>query len=189
MAREAKTVYFDTTGSTNTEETLKLAKARAEELGIKTILVASTTGNVGVKAAEEFKGHKAIVVVHTTGFTVPDTQELIPENKEKIEKLGACILIGTHSFGGIARAIRRTFKTYTTGEFMAHALRIFGDGAKVAIEITLMAADAGLVRTDEEVIAIGGTATGADTALVIKPANTHDLFNLRVKEIICKPRF
>jgi hypothetical protein len=51
-----------------------------------------------------------------------------------------------------------------------------------------MAADAGLIRTDEEVISIGGTARGADTALVIKPANTHDFFELRVKEVLCKPR-
>ena len=50
-----------------------------------------------------------------------------------------------------------------------------------------MAADAGLVRTDEDVISIGGTATGVDTALLLRPANSSDLFNLKVKEIICKP--
>jgi hypothetical protein len=59
---------------------------------------------------------------------------------------------------------------------------------KVACEIAAMAADAGLVRTDEEIIAIGGTGRGADTAVVIQPEYTHRFFNLKVKEIICKPR-
>jgi hypothetical protein len=67
-------------------------------------------------------------------------------------------------------------------------LRMFGQGMKVACEIAAMAADAGLVRTDEEIIAIGGTGRGADTAVVLQPSYVHRLFNLKVKEIICKPR-
>jgi len=51
-----------------------------------------------------------------------------------------------------------------------------------------MAADAGLIRTDEEIVSIGGTANGADTALVVKPAHTHDFFQLKVREVLCKPR-
>lgn len=51
-----------------------------------------------------------------------------------------------------------------------------------------MAADAGLVRVDEDIIAIGGTGRGADTALVLAPSYVHRFFNTRVKEIICKPR-
>jgi hypothetical protein len=73
-------------------------------------------------------------------------------------------------------------------EIIAQTLGVFGQGTKVACEIALMAADAGLIRTDEEVISIGGTGSGADTALVIKPAHTHDFFELKVKEILCKPR-
>ncbi len=188
MARETRIVYFNSPGCENTDDTLKLAKARAEELGIKTIVVATTTGDTGVKAVEEFKGYKVIVVTHTTGFKAPGTQELTLENREKIEKLGANIFTGAHAFGGISHAIRKTFNTHVLGDFIANTLRMFGQGAKVAIEISLMAADAGLINTDEEVIAIGGTVSGADTAIVLKPAHAHDAFSLRVKEIICKPR-
>jgi hypothetical protein len=60
---------------------------------------------------------------------------------------------------------------------------------KVVIEITVMAADAGLVRTDEDIIAIGGSGRGADTAVVLKPVNSNDFFDLKIKEILCKPRF
>ena len=57
-----KTVYFEKPGPKNTEETLNLAKERAEELGIRNIVVASTTGETGVKASEVFKGYNLIVV-------------------------------------------------------------------------------------------------------------------------------
>lgn len=51
-----------------------------------------------------------------------------------------------------------------------------------------MAADAGLIPGDRDVIAIAGTSIGADTALVIRPANASRFFDLKVKEIIAKPR-
>jgi hypothetical protein len=60
---------------------------------------------------------------------------------------------------------------------------------KVAIEISVMAADAGLVRTDENIVVIAGTEVGADYAIVLKPVNSNDFFDLKVREIICKPHF
>ena len=57
--------------------------------------------------------------------------------------------------------------------------------------VVMMAADSGLVRTDEEIIAIAGTGRagrGADTALVMQTNNAHRVFDIKVKEIICKPR-
>jgi hypothetical protein len=71
---------------------------------------------------------------------------------------------------------------------MAYTLRIFGEGTKVACEIALMAADAGLVRTDEPVIAVAGTGRGADIALILRPANAQTSFDMRIMEILCKPR-
>ena len=51
-----------------------------------------------------------------------------------------------------------------------------------------MAADAGKVSTLEDVIAIGGSNKGADTALVLRPANMNRFFDLKVREIIAMPR-
>src|SRR4030042_2228181 len=101
MAIETNTVYFNSPGDENTGETLRLAKTRAEELGIKIIVVASTTGDTGVKAAEEFKNYKVVVVSHVAGFKSPGAQELTAENKARIEKLGAEIFTGAPAFGGI----------------------------------------------------------------------------------------
>jgi uncharacterized protein len=185
---EIQSVYFLESGSANTEKTFDVAKRRAEELGIKTIVVASTSGETGLKAVKAFANYKVVVVTHTTGLQAPDVQELTPQNRAKILEKGGLILTATHAFGGVGRAVRRRFNTYQVDEIIAHTLRVFGQGTKVACEIALMAADAGLIRTDEEVISIGGTASGADTALVVKPAHTHDFFELKVKEVLCKPR-
>jgi hypothetical protein len=185
---EIQSVYFLESGSKNTEKTFEVAKRRAEELGIKTIVVASTSGETGLKAVKAFANYKVVVVTHTTGFWAPDVQELTPQNRAEILEKGGSILTATHAFGGVGRAVRRKLNTTQVDEIIAHTLRVFGQGTKVACEIALMAADAGLIMTDEEIISIGGTARGADTALVVKPAHTHDFFELRVKEVLCKPR-
>ncbi len=183
-----ETLYFEKPGPQNTEKTLKLALIRAKSLSIEDIIVASTKGETGIKAAEIFKGYSLIVVTHSTGFREPDIQELPLEKKDEIEKKGGKVLTCQHSFGGVNRAVRKKLGTYQLDEIIAHTLRIFGEGMKVAVEIALMAADAGLIRTDKESIAIAGTGKGADTALVVKPANAQAFFDLEIREILCKPR-
>lgn len=194
---ESKIVYFDKPGDENTGATLTLARKRAEELGIKTILIASTFGKTAVKAMDALKGMRIIVVTHSAGFKGPNTQEFTDESKKIVEDNGGTVLTTTHAFGGISRAFRQgdipqTPATYVVGDLIASTLRIFGQGTKVACEIAIMAADAGLVRTDEEVISVAGTGSagrGADTALVLKPDYAQRFFDMRVKEVICKPRF
>lgn len=70
---------------------------------------------------------------------------------------------------------------------MADTLRLFGQGTKVGVEISVMAADAGAL-TGNDIIAIGGTGKGADTALILKPAHQSNFFDIQIREIICKPR-
>jgi hypothetical protein len=164
-----------------------LAKERADELGIKTIVVASSTGETGVKASEIFKGYNLIVVSHVAWFKGPNVEEFLSENREKILRNGGKIVTATHAFGGIGRAIRRKFNTMQIDEVIANVLRLFGQGMKVACEIACMAVDSGYVKPGEEIISIAGTGRGADTAIVIKAANTHDFFETKILEIICKP--
>ncbi|MHA1617626.1 MAG: pyruvate kinase alpha/beta domain-containing protein [Candidatus Njordarchaeales archaeon] len=182
-------VYFENPGKENTEKTLELAKKRADELGIKDIVVASTTGYTASKAVEIFnpKGYNLVIVTHMTGFKEPGTQEFPSDLREKLVAEGAKILTCSHAFGGIERAIRKILNTWGPVELMAQTLRLFGEGLKVAVEIVVMAADAGLIPVNRDVIAIAGTGRGADTACIIKPAHTSNFFDLFVKEIICKP--
>jgi len=186
---ESKIVYFDRPGSENTEEVFRIAKQRAEELGIKTVVVASTRGETAVKAMEAFQGLRVICVTHSHGFREANTQTFTEENRKIVESKGGIILTATHIFAGISRAVRNQFNTYIIGDIVASVLRVLGEGMKVVCEMAMMAADAGLVRTDEEIVVIAGTGKGADTAVVLTPVNSQNFFDLKVKEILCKPRF
>lgn len=194
---ESKIVYFENPGKENTEAVFRIAKQRAQELNIGTVLVASTTGSTAVRAMGAFKGLRVIVVTHSTGFAEANLQEFTKENKEVVQSKGGIILTAAHAFGGICRAMRQgsipeATTTYIVGDIVAQTLRILGQGMKVACEIAVMAADSGLVRTDEDVISVAGTGAGtggrgADTAVVLKPAYAQHFFELQVREILCKP--
>jgi hypothetical protein len=182
------TIYFEKPGPGNTGQTLTLARQRAQELGIKNIIVATTSGATALEAARVFQGLDLFTVTHSTGFSGQDVQELLPERKAELEKLGVKILTCQHALGGVNRAVRFKLKTYQLDEIIAYTLRTMGQGFKVCLEIALMAADAGLVSVKREAVCIGGTGSGADTAVVLTPANAQDFFDLKVHEIICKPR-
>ena len=193
---ETKITYFEKTGEENTEATLVLARQRAEELGIKKIVAASSSGATAVKAMDVFKGFNVVIVTHVFGGREPDTHDFLDSNRKIVESKGGTILTTTHGLGGISMAFqgdppqpgRPPGRKNVLGDIVVYTLNMFGRGSKVACEITAMAADSGMVRTDEEVIAIAGTHSGADTALVIQPNNVHRFFDMKIKEIICKPR-
>ena len=58
----------------------------------------------------------------------------------------------------------------------------------MACEISVMAADAGLIPVGDKIIAIGGRGSGVDTAVILTPVNAKDLFNLKIHEIIAMPK-
>lgn len=189
MNIESKIIYFSEIGRANTDAVILLAKERADNLGIKTIVVASTEGTTAIKAIDILIGKRVIAVSHHMGYLEANSLEWSEENKKKFEEMGGTLLTSIHAFYGLSRAMRKKFNTYLFEELVINTLRIFGQGMKVVCEISIMAADAGLVRTDEDIICIGGTGRGADTAVVLRPVNLIDFFDLRIKEIICKPHF
>jgi len=191
----AEIFYFDEVKKENTEQTFKIAWQRGQELGIRTYVVASTSGWTGVRAMEAFSGMKLILVSHCYGSQQPNTWLFEDRNLQVLKSKGIPIVTAAHAFGGITRAmnqmkISQAPTTYVIGDIVANTLRMFGQGMKVACEIACMAADAGLVRCDEDIISMGGSGRvgGADVAVVLKPANSHRLFETKIKEILCKPR-
>jgi len=194
---ENKIYYFEEINPENSDILLALVKEKAQEKGVKHIVVASTRGETGVKAAKVFKDSEinVVVVTHQIG---PQGPELLKENEKMIKDLGAQIVTCTHAFGGVGSSLRRFppreqrsepfWPAYVppAGDLIANVLRLFSQGMKVCFEITLMAADAGIIPIGENVIAVGGQGRGADTAIVIKSANTTRFFDLDVQEIIAK---
>jgi len=180
-------MYFERHGKENTAQTLSLAHERAEELGIGEVVVASTKGDTAYKALELFKGFKVVAVTYHNGFKAPFKTVMPEDVRADLEKKGARVVCATHALSGVERSL---FKKYS-GSFpvllIADTLRLFGQGVKVAVETSIMAADAGAL-SGRDIVAIGGSGRGADAALVLKPANQSDLFDVRIREIICKPR-
>ncbi len=187
---KVSTVLFDLPGPRNTDETLRIAKEFAEENHVRDIVVASTTGETALKALQVFPPSEfnLVVVTHSYGFVKLGEQEFDREIREKLEKEGVKVLTCIHALSGVERAFRNKLGVWMPVDLIARSLRsIMGDGFKVCIEIALMAADAGLIPIDKNIIAIGGTGRGADTAVLLKPSNTSHFLDLRVRAVLCKP--
>ena len=185
---ESSITYFAEAGSKNTAQVLQLVMDRAVALGVTDVIIPSVEGTSALLACEMLKSLHVVVVTHSSGFHGPGQQEMPPGVLQELTARGATVFTGTHSFGGVGRAVRRKFATYQVEEIIAQTLKRFGEGTKVAVEVALAAADAGLVSPAGEVISCGGTRRGLDTALVLRPAHAQDFFDLEILEIICKPR-
>lgn len=179
-------MHWEQKGRANTTATAELALKRAKELGIKQIVVASNSGYT----AEQFldKGVEVICVTHHIGFMSPGEDEMQPQVRQKLAEKGVQVLTTTHLLAGVDRAVRNKFGGLYPAEIVAQSLRMLGQGVKVCVEISCMALDAGMIPYGKEIIAVAGSATGADTAAVIVPAHSNQFFDTKVKEIICKPR-
>jgi len=178
---EEKIVYFEQPGEANTGEVLRLVKERANARQIDKVILASTRGNTARLALEAFTDTKIKLVVIPWQFGFADTQPFPMELVAEMRAKGHEVHFGT--------MLWHTENLYgsKTPEIMANLLRTFCQGVKVSVEITLMATDGGLVDPKEKVIAIAGTGSGADTAVVVTAAPSTKWAKLHVSEIICKP--
>ena len=193
MAEEILHTYsFSVAGPRNTEKTIKAAIERAQQLRIGYIVVASARGGTAfqVKSLCDELGYKGqlVVVTHHMGFGEVGVNELKEEDRARLMEAGCTVVTSTHALSSISRSYRGKFGGIDLLEIVAEAFRRFSQGVKAAIECAIMAADAGAVPVDEDIIAIAGTGKGADSAIVIRAANQNRFFDMKVREIIAMPR-
>jgi hypothetical protein len=185
-------MWFDSAGPGNTDETIARAVREAQERKISHIVVASNTGKTAeVLVAEARKtgfAGQLVCVTHVSGFKEKGANELSGENRRRLEEQGARVYTASHVLSGAERAISRAFNGAYPVEIIAHSLRMLGSGVKVAVEIAVMALDGGLIPYGKQVVAIGGTGSGADTAVLLTPGHAQAIFETRIHEILCKPR-
>jgi hypothetical protein len=190
--KSASITYFDKPGKDNTAATAKAVTARVKELGIKHVVVATTSGDTALAFHKALKGLEVhlVAVSYHAGFSGTGDENTMSEARRKqLEKLGVPVLRCSHALSGVGRSISKKFGGISHTEIIAYALRLFGcDGVKVAVEVAVMAADAGLVPTSSEIIAVGGSGKGCDAALVLKAAHMNNFFDLEVREILAKTR-
>lgn len=179
-------LLFEKAGKKNTKEAVAAALKKAQELGIKNLVVASCSGET-VKAFLPTKLN-IVCVTHQVGFKHPGEDEMPKEVRHFLQNEGVQVLTTTHLLAGVDRALRFKFQGVYPAEIMADTLRMFGQGVKVCVEVAVMALDAGLIPYEEEIIAVGGSGKGADTAMVLSPAHSPYIFDTNIKEIICMPR-
>lgn len=187
---EKRIVYFEKPGKENTGACLDVVKTALNEETYRHVVVATTTGANGLLFSDTFKksGLNIVIVTHSAGFKGPNTFEMPGETGEKIRANGAKIYTGTILTHSLETSLNAKSGGMYPAMIIAQALRRFGEGAKVCCEIVMMAADAGLVPEDEEVIAVAGTGYGADTVMVLKSATSKRFLDLKVLEILAKPR-
>lgn len=178
---------FERPGAANTRAVLELAARRAERPDIAALVIPTHSGKSALWAAKMIAPSRIVAVTPAWGAQKPNTQAVTEAMRRRLLDMGVRVVTGTHALGGVGRAVRRKLGAYQMDEIIAYTLRLFGQGTKVAVEAALMAADAGAVRTDEDVIAAGGSSSGLDTALVLRPVNASSLLDMKIREIICKP--
>jgi len=190
MARRFIT-YFDKQGEDYTDELILAVKDKLDVAkNIKYILIASTTGESALKLHNAIDNDDITIinVSHNVGFSGDNESDISDEMIAKLENVGIKTYQGLHAFSGAARGVTNKYGGFSPLDVVADTLRMFSHGVKVSAEISLMAADAGLVPVGEEIIAIGGRAHGVDTAVILTPVNSKNLFNMKIHEIIAMPR-
>lgn len=179
-------MYFGKVGKENSKAVAEIALKNAKEKGIKHIVVASSKGDTAMLLNNK-EGIKVVMVSHANGYPLAGKNELSDEKREEFKGMGIDVLTTTHVLSGAERGISKMFSGVSPVEVIAQSLRMFGQGTKVCVEVAIMALDAGLIPYGEPIIAVGGTGTGADTAVILTPSHASSVFDTVIHEILCKP--
>ncbi len=182
--------HWPTIGKENTDATIRVALEATRTYDIHYLVVASKTGQTALRAVAllpEEADLRIICIAGQVGFEVDGQSRMPDENYQALSAAGVPVFKGTHGLAGPSRALRVEWAGIYPPEIIAFTLRLFGQGTKVCLEAAMMALDAGLIPFGQDVIALGGTEQGADTALVIRPAHSQKFFETKVREILCKP--
>lgn len=181
---------FEQPGPVNTDETCRIAIERAMLISAP-ILSATTEGLSGARLCEIAKetGYQGsiVVVTHAFGAREPGINTLKDEHRETMLRHGARLVTAAHALSGAERAISGKFQGAYPVEIIAHSLRMLSQGVKVAVEIGSMALDAGAIRYGSDVVCIGGTGRGLDTAVVMTPSHANRIFDTKIHEVLCMP--
>lgn len=182
---KSEILYFEKPGKQNTVATLEAAQKRAAELGIRQVVVATTHGYTGLTTARVFGREFSIVGVTISHAFAEEGWTVKQAEREAMEQAGIKVLTSMHALGD---DVNDGVGSISAARVVRDTLYRFCQGMKVAVEVTLMAADAGLIDTEKEAVAIAGSSEGADTAIVVKPSYTRLFKSFEIREIIAKPR-
>jgi len=184
-----KVVDMFDTSDLDTSQVLAIADNYSREHDIHDIVLATTKGNTALTASDIFqKGMNIVAVTHSTGFIKENFQELEASISKNIEEKGIKILSSVMPFHSWNDHYRKRSGAIMPTTIIADTLRLFGQGTKVCVEIVMMACDAGMIPHGQPVLAIAGTGKGADTVLSMVGCNSRKFFDMKIIDVIAKPR-
>lgn len=197
MDKKVRTItYFTKPGKVNTAAVIEAVVARLEEGDIQTVVVASTTGYTAMELAKALGRRFTIVSVSETPLVREWGHEypvLPAETKAELEQLGVVVADRLPYLFHSSVLDYSEWKAPSPELIVRETLYAFGQGLKVAVEVVLLAVASGFIEPYQDVIAIGGTSRGADTAIVMNATFPNHFFStdpkkrLQIKEILCKP--
>lgn len=183
-------VTFEKAGPQNMEETLRIGLKRAIELDCP-IVASSTRGGAAEKllelAAELGFKNKVVIVRGASSKVLKGGNQMTPETKASLEARGVTVVTAAHALSAGERGISTRYKGMYPLELMADTLRMFSQGTKVAVEISVMALEADAIPYGVPVVSCGGTHRGVDSAIVVTPAYNMNLLETVIHELLCKP--
>ncbi len=199
---ERTTLYFEHPGQGNTGRTIKAVRAYLEAgNAVEAVVVASITGATAAKVADAM-GDLGVPIICVTG---PPSWQAMPEyhfpllagpKRRELEAAGVTIVDCVPS--SLSDTIEFSYARYgfrsPTWLVVETLLAVGGYGLKTAVECTVMATDGGFLKPFREVVAMGGTDKGADTAVVVRSTFSSTVFSsdsdrrLIIHEILAMPR-
>jgi hypothetical protein len=178
MSQNAEIIYFDRPGPENTDELMNLVRQRLARGDVKHVAVATTSGRTALRAAQLIDN--ASVQIAAIAFQ----SEYWGDHGKPDEQIAA---------EAEARGVRfipdkpKVSYWHEAGGESADTLRKFGQGIKVALEVVMMAVEAGMIPAGAKAIGIGGSSKGADAAVVATAAGPEKIGEFFVHEILAKP--
>jgi hypothetical protein len=180
----------------NTQSVIEAVKQRLTGGDIAGIIIPVTTGKTAEQFREKLFDERIVTV---------SEEEAVTTCKLKARNEGGLLgLLVNNRFIRIAEALEKknnrevfdmAFLPFCgeKWEAVTEILYAFGQGMKVAIEVSVAAVEIGKVQPFSRVIAVGGNEGGVDTAIVVKTSPKEEAFSgnyerrLNIEEIICMP--
>lgn len=197
--------YFDEAWPpVHTEKVIEIVKQRLTQTNLKHVVVTSTSGSTALKFAEAL-GKKAHIICVTGTETWEDYGYTYPLIKEKVrtqlESYNVDIVNTVQEPLGSDIIFRNWWKRETipmegkqADLFWMTLLCVGGNGLRTAVEGVFMAVEDGKVPKGDDVIAVAGRATGANTAIIVKATRFKEAVGtdiakrFAIREILAMPR-
>ncbi len=187
--------YFDEPGEQNTEQVVEAVVRRVEAGGIGNVVVASTSGETAIKFALALKGKGEVICVSEAPYRREWGEEWpCLKHKEELESIGVAVIDRVPYVFHDSVLEDGRWQSAFPERLIKETLYCFGQGLKVAVEVALLAVSCGYIAPYEEVIGVGGSMSGADTAIVLRATYPATIFakdpakRLEIREIIAMPR-